>query len=111
MALSSPLLDQLDTQLDALTQALLAGAPERVEQLGAQVHQTLLLLGKPRGNSVPASIQQRLASSQTRFGQIRMSLARRSAAVERELSTLLPQAVPATYRPPVRGAGFGSIRY
>jgi hypothetical protein len=40
-----------------------------------------------------------------------MSLARRSAAVERELSTLLPQAVPATYRPPVRGAGFGSIRY
>jgi hypothetical protein len=62
MALSSPLLEQLDTQLDALTQALLAGAPERVEQLGAQVHQTLLLLGKPRSNSVPTSIQQRLAS-------------------------------------------------
>lgn len=111
MALSSPLLDQLDTQLDALTQALLAGAPERVEQLGAQVHQTLLLLGKPRAAGLTPSIKQRLESSQARFGQIRMNLARRSAAVERELSTLLPQAVPATYRPPVRRAGFGTIRY
>lgn len=109
--MSSPLLDQLDTQLDALTEALLVGVPERVEQLGAQVHQTLLLLGKPRADSVPASVRQRLESSQARFGQIRMNLARRSAAVERELSTLLPQAVPATYRPPVRGAGLGSIRY
>ena len=99
-ALPSParLLDAIETQLDHMAQAVVAGAPDLLERHGPLLQRLVLALGDLGAQQMGEPEQERLLQCLSRLSQVRNNLSRRTAAVERELSILMPDSQPGTYR-------------
>lgn len=107
-----PALDQIETQLDGVAQALAAGDAIRLEAASASLQRISVALsqfvgGRPRGDAAMAGAQGRLQRIVRRMAIQREGLLRQAASVERRLGVLIPAAKPAaTYCKPV-----GARRY
>lgn len=95
-------LDQAERSVAATGAALLLGMPETVHAATRELHDSahalaLALRGVDSGASLREAAHERLVRVARDIAMQRQALLRRSAAVERSLQSLVPQAQPPTY--------------
>lgn len=90
-------LDMVEAQLDILGKAVVSGAPEVLERHAPLLNRAILALSELGLDSFDEDQKGRMLQCIERLSAVRSNLARRSAAVERELSILMPGQRPPTY--------------
>lgn len=90
-------LDVVEAQLDILSKAVVSGAPEVLERHAPLLNRAILALAELGLDSFDEQQKGRMLECIERLSAVRSNLARRSAAVERELSILMPGQRPPTY--------------
>ncbi|NBQ88875.1 MAG: hypothetical protein EBU07_15685 [Betaproteobacteria bacterium] len=90
-------LDVVEAQLDILSKAVVSGAPEVLERHAPLLNRAILALAEVGLDSFDEQQKGRMLECIERLSAVRSNLARRSAAVERELSILMPGQRPPTY--------------
>lgn len=91
-------LEVVERELEQLAQAVVTGTPELLERHAPLFHRAVRTLGDLGARGLGIAEQERLLRCMERLSQVRNNLSRRAAAVERELSILMPDARPGTYR-------------
>ncbi len=102
-----PWIAALQTGLDRLEVALLAGDAPGVEAASAQVQTVLQEAPKTAEFGMPGSLRTDMLQAAHRFGQLRQAVLRAQAQNQRALRSLMPQQAPATYGP-AAAKGFAS---
>jgi len=108
----SPLqaLERVEAQLDAISKAVVSGAPEVLERQAPLLNRAILALSEFGLDAFDEEHKGRMLQCLERLSAVRSNLARRSAAVERELSILMPGQRPPTYDALGRSTGAAGKR-
>lgn len=106
-----PWIAALNSGLDQLEKALLAGDAAGVEAASAQVQGVLQQAPKTAAFAAAGHLRTDMLQAAQRFGQLRQAVLRVQAQSQRAVNSLLPQHKPATYgalsgrNSPTGGAG------
>lgn len=92
-----PWIAALNSGLDQLEKALLAGDAAGVEAASAQVQGVLQQAPKTAAFAAAGHLRTDMLQAAQRFGQLRQAVLRAQAQSQRALSSLMPSAAPATY--------------
>lgn len=92
-----PWIAALQTGLDGLEVALLAGDATSVEQASAQVQGVLQNAPRTAEFAVPGTLRIDMERAAQRFGQLRQAVLRASAQSQRAVKSILPQTAQPTY--------------
>ncbi len=102
-----PWIAALQTGLDGLEVALLAGDAAGVERASAQVQGVLQHAPRTAEFAVPGTLRIDMEKAAQRFGQLRQAVLRTQAQSQRAVKSILPQTAQPTYGP-MGGRAYGS---
>ncbi len=102
-----PWIAALQTGLDSLEVALLAGDAAAVEQASAQVQGVLQQAPRTAEFAVPGTLRIDMERAAQRFGQLRQAVLRTQAQSQRAVKSILPQTAQPTYGA-MAGRAYGS---
>lgn len=107
-----PWIAALQTGLDGLEVALLAGDAAGVERASAQVQGVLQNAPRTAEFAVPGTLRADMQRAAQRFGQLRQAVLRTQAQSQRAVKSILPQTAQPTYgrMAGTRGASGGAGR-
>ncbi len=112
-----PWIAALQTGLDGLEVALLAGDAAGVERASAQVQGVLQNAPRTAEFAVPGTLRIDMEKAAQRFGQLRQAVLRVQAQSQRSVKSILPHSAQPTYGPQAGrayggtgGAGQGYLR-
>lgn len=92
-----PWIAALQTGLDTLEVALLAGDAAGVERASAQVQGVLQNAPRTAEFAVPGTLRIDMEKAAQRFGQLRQAVLRAQAQSQRSVKSILPQTAQPTY--------------
>ncbi len=102
-----PWIAALQTGLDGLEVALLAGDAAGVEKASAQVQGVLQQAPRTAEFAVPGTLRIDMERAAQRFGQLRQAVLRVQAQSQRAVKSVLPQTAQPTYLA-MAGRAYGS---